>query len=90
MKIISISTDKKIFDENSAVRQRQIEYGKFFDELHLIVLTPNNSRFKEQKLSENVFLYPTKTKIRFLYILCYLRIIKKILKKNDKKNFVVR
>lgn len=89
MKVISIGTDKKIFDENSAVRQRQIEYGKFFDEVHLVVFTPNNAKFQNQKISDNVFLYPTKSKVRIFYIFDFLRIIKKILKNSGKNNFVL-
>jgi glycosyltransferase involved in cell wall biosynthesis/putative flippase GtrA len=89
MKLISISIDRKLFEENSAVRQRQIEYGKFFDELHLIVFTPDDNKFTTQKISNNVFLYPTKSKIRVLYIFDFLRIIRKILKNSGKNNIVL-
>ena len=34
-----ISTDRKIFDNNSPVRERMIEYGSIFDELNIVVLT---------------------------------------------------
>jgi glycosyltransferase involved in cell wall biosynthesis/putative flippase GtrA len=88
MKVISIGTDRKLFEENSAVRQRQIEYGKFFDELHLVVFTPYNEKFQNQKLSDNVFLYPTKSKNRVLYIFDFFKIIREILK-NSKQNDIV-
>jgi len=88
MKIISIGTDRKIFEENSAVRQRQITYGKFFDELHLVVFTPNDLKFQNQKLSSNVFLYSTKSKTKILYFFDFLRIIRKILK-NSKRDDIV-
>ena len=32
-----ISTDRKIFEEGSAVRVRQIEYAKEYEEVHIIV-----------------------------------------------------
>jgi glycosyltransferase involved in cell wall biosynthesis/putative flippase GtrA len=91
MKVISIGTDRKLFEEESAVKQRQIKYGKFFDELHIVVFTPNDTKFQNQKLSNNVFLYPTrsKTKIRILCICDFIRIIDKILKNYGKDNVIL-
>lgn len=89
MKVISISTDRKIFDVNSAVRQRQIEYGNIFDELHLVIFTPDEEKFKDEKLSQNVFLHPIKSKVRSLYILDYFKIVKKIIRKIDKESSVL-
>ena len=74
MKVISIGTDRKIFEDGSFVRERQIEYGKLFEELHLIVFTPNNVKFQDQKLSPNVFIYPTKTRLRFFYSILYFQL----------------
>jgi glycosyltransferase involved in cell wall biosynthesis/putative flippase GtrA len=89
MKVISIGTDKKLFEENSTIRQRQIEYGKFFDELHIVVFTSNDDKFTTQKLSNNIFLYPTKSKIRIFYIFDFIRIISKILKNCEKGDTVL-
>lgn len=89
MKVISLGMGQKIFENDSAVRQRQIEYGKFFGELHLVVFTPDDNKFENQKISENVFLYPTKSKSRVLYIFDFLRIIRGILKNSDRKDFVL-
>jgi glycosyltransferase involved in cell wall biosynthesis/putative flippase GtrA len=89
MKVVSIGMGRNIFEANSAVRQRQIEYGKFFDELHLVVFTPNEAKFQNQKLSDNIFLYPTKSKIRALYIFDFLGIIRKILKKSGTDNIIL-
>jgi len=89
MKVISIGTDRKLFEENSGVRRRAIEYGKFFNELHLIVFTPNNDKFKPQKISDGVFLYPTKSKIRIFFIFDFIKIIRKILKSSRKNNVVL-
>lgn len=38
-RVLMISTDRKIFDNNSPVRERMIEYGSIFDELNIVVLT---------------------------------------------------
>ena len=89
MKVISIGMGQKIFEENSAVRQRMIEYGKMFDQLHLVVFTPNDSKFENQTLSRNVFLYPSKSKIRAFYVFDFIKIIAKILKKIGKNNVVI-
>lgn len=89
MKVISIGTDRKIFEDGSIVRERQIEYGKLFEELHLIVFTPNNVKFQDQKLSPNVFIYPTKTRLRFFYFFDFLRIVKNIKKNKNKNDFVL-
>lgn len=38
-RVLMISTDRKIFANNSPVRERMIEYGSIFDELNIVVLT---------------------------------------------------
>ncbi len=67
MKILSIGPDNTVFDPNSRVAQRQIEYGKLFDEFHIIVLTTKKD-LHDIKLSPNVFLYPTCSDSPFSYI----------------------
>ena len=59
MKIISISLDKKIFEENSATRQRQIEYGKLCRQMHIIVLGKSGvaPKCSRDSLSEKVMAY---------------------------------
>ena len=78
-----ISTDRKIFEEGSAVRARMIEYGKLFDELHIIVFskrfTLHASRFT---LSDNTFVYPTNSISKLFYISNAIRIGKSILLKS--------
>ncbi|MFA6095683.1 MAG: hypothetical protein WC767_02470, partial [Candidatus Paceibacterota bacterium] len=60
-KVLMISTDAKILEEGSAVRARMQEYGKLFDELHIIVFSKQDSKSKVQnsKISDNTFIYPT-------------------------------
>jgi len=59
VKIISISLDKKIFEENSATRQRQIEYGKLCRQMHIIVLGKSGvaPKCRRDSLSEKVMAY---------------------------------
>ena len=88
MKIISIGTDRKLFEENSVVRQRQIEYGKFFDEMHIVVFTTRVMNYESRiKLSENVFVYSTNFRNKLFYLTDTLKISKKII--GNSKDFVV-
>ncbi len=66
MKVLMLSTDQRIFDERSEVRQRMIEYGSLFEELHIVVYTGVVSK-KETRLSHTVFAYPTQTRFREFY-----------------------
>ena len=47
-----ISTDRKIFEEGSAVRARMIEYGKLFDELHIVVFTKRNLKMLKRRMRQ--------------------------------------
>lgn len=80
MKIISISTDRNIFEENSTVRKRMIEYGEMFDELHIVVFTTRFVNYKSQiALPNNVFVYATNSRNRAFYIIDALKISKTII-----------
>lgn len=89
MKVISIGMGDKVFEEGSAVRGRQISYGHIFDGLHLVVFTPDLDKYQNQNLAQNVFLYPTKSKIRIFYIFDYLRIVRNIIKNIGEKDVVI-
>ncbi len=89
MKIISLGMGQKIFEEDSTVRQRMIEYGKIFDELHIVVFTPNLERYNKQNIAPNVFLYPTRSKARILYVFDFLNIVRQIIEKIGNKDLVI-
>lgn len=74
-----ISTDRNIFDKKSAVVQRQIEYAKKYEEVHIIVFA--NKSFKETTLGSNIFVYPTRSMSRWLYIFDALRLGRFIVEK---------
>jgi glycosyltransferase involved in cell wall biosynthesis/putative flippase GtrA len=80
MKLITIATDRKLFKEDSAVRQRVVEYGKFFGEIHIIVFAKKDfghPNFK-YKISQNVFAYPTNSASGLFYIRDAFKISRKI------------
>ncbi len=72
MKLLMISTDKKMFEKGSEVALRQIEYAKNFEELHIIVFAPRS--FQEISLGSNVWVYPTRSSIKFKYPLDAIRL----------------
>ncbi len=82
MKILSIGSDSKLFEEDSSVLLRQKEYASKVDELHIVVFT--NSGFKEKQMG-NLYLYPTNSKIFSLFF-GYIKARKAL---GDKKNFVI-
>ncbi len=68
MKLISIGTDRNLFKDGSAVRQRQAEYGKLFDELHIVVFTSGARIPRKVQIASNVWVYPTNSFSKFLYV----------------------
>lgn len=68
MKILSIGTDRKIFEKDSAVRARVLEYGGLFDELHIIVFSLCSLNLKKEQIAPNVWIYPTSSSSRLFYI----------------------
>jgi len=71
MDILMISTDRKIFEENSPVRQRVFDYGSLVDKLNIIVLNKAPKDLPDKKvfdISEKVTVYPTNSKSKFHYI----------------------
>ena len=80
MKVLMLSIDKKIFEKDSDVQNRMIEYGKLFDELHIVIYTKNG--YKNSKISENVFIYPTNSS-RFSFFKKAKKISKEIIVNNS-------
>ncbi len=84
MKVISIGTDRNLFKDDSAVRQRQIEYGTLFDELHIIVFTKSGFETRVQ-LSSNVWVYATNSFSKLTYIAGAVKIAGEIIKNRTLK-----
>jgi glycosyltransferase involved in cell wall biosynthesis len=83
MKVLMISTDRKIFEEKSGVRQRVIEYGGLADELHIIIFSKKSLGFSKQKISENIWVYPTNSSNRLGYLFDAIKIGRKIVSGSD-------
>ncbi len=91
MKVLMISTDRKLFEDNSAVRQRIVEYGSLVDELKIIVfnLSTRESRIMNHEsriFGTNVTLYPTNSRNKLFYIVDAIKIGRRIIV-NQKNSF---
>src|SRR3989344_165602 len=75
MKVLSISTDRKLFEDGSTVLSRSLEYAKKMDELHIVVFTTSQkSKAESKKVGSNLFLYPTNSISKLFYIFDAIKI----------------
>ena len=80
MRVIMFSTDRKIFDAASAVRERMSEYAALFEELHIIVFATTKNKFTKIQISENCWAYPTQSFLSVFYPFGAYRIGAKLIK----------
>ncbi|MDE2001819.1 MAG: glycosyltransferase family 4 protein [Patescibacteria group bacterium] len=74
MNVLVIGSDRNLFVKGSDAQKRIMEYGKLFDQLHVIVFADKKLGLTELKLDENVWVYPTGHSYRFLYLGSVFRI----------------
>lgn len=89
MKVLMISTDRKIFERDSAVRQRVVQYGELVDELNIVIFNSStrvaSNKYQVERVSgSNVILHPTNSKNKFFYIFDAIKIGRKIIKNSLK------
>src|SRR3989344_5333799 len=78
MKILNIGSDRKLFEDDSAVSKRIKEYAEMVEEYHVVVFALKSLGLKPKQLGKNVWIYPTNSWSRFLYPFDAARIGKKI------------
>lgn len=81
MHILSIGSDRKLFESGSAVAARSIEYGKKLRHLSIVVFSLKSQGFTPLKLSPEVTVYPTNSMNRFLFVSDAIRIGKEVVVK---------
>jgi glycosyltransferase involved in cell wall biosynthesis len=84
MRVIMISSDRRIFEERSAVRARMIDFGSIFTELHVIVSTKrlgDTHRPREWRLAPNVYVYATNSRNSWFYVFDTVIIGRRILRR---------
>jgi len=82
MKVLMLSTDKNALNADSEVRLRFIEYGKHFDELHILVLNTGIGDSKEE-IAKGVWIYATRSLMKALVPFDAIKIGTRIAKKED-------
>ncbi len=83
-RLLMIGTDRLLFDENSEVRKRQIEYAKNWDEVHIIVAADKS--YKEAFLGNNVWVYPSGYSFKLFYPLSIIRLGRFIISRRNISN----
>ncbi len=66
MRVLTIGTEKRIFEDGSAVQDRVISHGSIVEELHIICFTGKG--FQEKRISPNVYVYPTNSISKVFWI----------------------
>ncbi|MCB9805881.1 glycosyltransferase [Candidatus Nomurabacteria bacterium] len=78
MRVLFISMDRKIFDKDSAVASRMIEYGKLFEQIDVIVFSKKSHKLKVTDLAFNIRVYPTNSFYKIFYITDAIRMARKL------------
>lgn len=82
MKVLSIGMDRKLFEENSAVLARSLDYASKMEELHIIVFSLKKHKLSFKKIN-NLYLYPTNSFSRVSFLLGAYNLGKNIINKNN-------
>ena len=82
MKVLSISTDRKIFAEGSSVFSRTKLYASKVSEMHIVVFTLQKEKHTYKQIG-NLHIYPTNSLTQWLYVASALRLGKKIIKEHS-------
>src|SRR3989344_9275347 len=78
IKVLMIGSDRKLFEDGSAVSERMKEYGNLVGELHIILMCNASHGLKDKQLSDNVWVYPTNSFTSILRPIDAARIGKKL------------
>lgn len=87
MKVLTIGSERRLFEEGSRARERIASFGALVEELHIIVFTKGGA-LKATKIADNVFVYPTNSFSRWFYMRDAKRIGKEILGK-EKAQWII-
>lgn len=67
--VLMLSSDRKIFENGSLVRQRMKDYASMVEELHIIVFaTCEHTCPETEAIGDNLFTYSTMSKTRWWYV----------------------
>jgi 1,2-diacylglycerol 3-alpha-glucosyltransferase len=78
MRVLMISSDRNILTLKSAVSERMREYGNFVDKLDIVLLCDKKHNLNQSNISNNVTVWPTNSKSKYLRPIDALKISKSI------------
>lgn len=76
-----LSIDSSLFRSGSEARERLASYGRYVEEIHIVVYTKEG--FRNDTIAWNVHVYPTNTKIKLLFFIHAYRKMSSIIAKNN-------
>ena len=76
IKILMIGSDRKLFEEGSAVSERIKDYGNLVEELHIVIFAKKSLGLEKKQIAPNIWLYPTNSLSRWFYPIDATRIAK--------------
>ena len=68
IRILSVGTDRSIFESASDTQKRIKKQAELVDEMHIVVFSLRSHNLKEEMIGDNIYLYPTHSWSRWLYI----------------------
>jgi glycosyltransferase involved in cell wall biosynthesis len=69
IRVVTIGSDRNIFDPSSGIAKRVIEYGELFGETHIIVFALAVLGLEPIQLSSNVWVYPSNSTNKLKYLI---------------------
>lgn len=78
LKVLMISSDRKLLEVGSGVSERMKDYGALVEEIHIVLMSDSPHGLKDGKISANIWVYPTNSMFSLLRPLDAARLGKKI------------
>lgn len=78
MKVITIGSDRKLFEAGSAVFERMRRYASRVEELHIVVYAQRSHNL-QPIVADNLFIYPTQSSSRWWYIWDAYRLARRVI-----------
>ena len=90
MKILSIGSDRDLFNVDSAVLSRVKEQAALVTEMHVVVFTPRGEKFKKIHVDKHLTIYPTSSVGKWAYLPDAFRIAKAIIPRASREHHASR
>lgn len=90
MKILSIGSDRDLFNLDSAVLTRVKEQAALASHVHIVVFTPRGEKYKKINIDKHLTIHPTSSVGKWAYLPDAFRIAREIVTNDgDRKNWLI-